>query len=67
MIDGKLNDGCWMSGIWGGNFTQLIPNEGAKPSFPTEFKILYDNKNLYVAIRAYDSEPGKIKRHTGTP
>ena len=65
LIDGKLDDDCWKSGIWGGNFTQFIPNEGAKPSFPTEFKILYDNKNLYIALRGYDSEPDKIQRHSG--
>ncbi len=65
LIDGKLDDDCWKTGIWGGNFTQFIPNEGAKPSFPTEFKILYDNKNLYVALRGYDYEPEKIQRHSG--
>jgi len=65
VVDGKLDDECWKTGYWAGNFTQFIPNEGAKPSSPTEFKILYDNKNLYVALRAYDSEPKKIQRFSG--
>ncbi len=65
VVDGKLDDQCWKSGNWGGNFTQFIPNEGAKPSYPTEFKILYDNKNLYVALRGYDGEPEKIQRQAG--
>lgn len=65
-IDGKLNDQCWIKdGTWAGNFTQWIPNEGAKPSQPTELKVLYDDKNIYVAIRAYDSEPEKMNQKAG--
>jgi hypothetical protein len=60
VMDGKLNDTCWRTGTWTGDFTQWIPTEGARPSQPTEFKVLYDDKNLYVAIRAFDSEPEKI-------
>jgi hypothetical protein len=65
VIDGKLNDDCWKTGEWGGDFTQWIPKEGAKPSQETQFKILYDDKNLYVAIRAFDKEPKKISRKGG--
>ena len=65
VIDGKLNDDCWKQGEWAGNYTQWIPNEGAKPSQPTQLKILYDDKNIYVAIRAFDSIPAKISRKAG--
>ena len=65
VIDGKLDDDCWKTGEWGGDFTQWIPKEGAKPSQETQFKILYDDKNLYVAIRAFDKEPHKISRKAG--
>lgn len=65
VIDGKLNDECWKTGEWGGNFVQWIPKEGAKPSQETQFKILYDDKNIYVAIRAFDKEPNKISRKAG--
>ncbi len=64
-IDGKLDDPCWKTGEWAGNFIQWIPNEGAKPSQPTEVKILYDDDNIYVAFRAYDSEPEKISAKAG--
>ena len=53
------------TGEWAGDFTQWIPKEGAKPSQETQFKILYDDKNLYVAIRAFDNEPKKISRKGG--
>jgi len=65
VIDGILDDACWKTGTWAGDFVQWIPNEGAKPSFPTFVKILYDDKNLYVAIRAVDREPLKISRKGG--
>ena len=65
IIDGKLDDDCWKTGEWASDFVQWIPKEGAKPSQPTEFKVIYDDKNIYVAIRAFDSEPGKISRKAG--
>ncbi len=65
VIDGKLDDECWKTGEWAGNWTQFIPKEGAKPTYRTEMKILYDDRNLYIAFRAYDSEPDKIKRMAG--
>lgn len=65
VIDGKLDDECWKQGIWAGNYTQFIPHEGAKPSYPTELNIQYDDKYIYVAFRAYDGEPEKILRLSG--
>jgi hypothetical protein len=65
VIDGKLDDECWSTGEWAGDYTQWIPKEGAKPSQKTQLKILYDNKNLYVALRAYDNEPYKISKKAG--
>ncbi len=64
VIDGILDDPAWETGEWAGDFTQWIPKEGAKPTFPTHLKILYDNHNLYIAIRAFDDEPDKVSRKT---
>jgi len=65
VIDGKLDDDCWKSGTWAGDYTQYIPDEGAKPTYPTEMNIQYDDKNLYIAFRAFDGEPDKILRLAG--
>ena len=65
-IDGKLDDECWKHGTWAGDYHQFIPNEGAKPTYPTEFNIQYDDKYIYVAFRAFDGEPEKIQRLAGT-
>lgn len=60
-IDGLANDEAWDLVEWGGgNFTQIQPDNGKAPTEQTYFKILYDDKNLYVVIRCEDSEPGKI-------
>ncbi|MCJ7819858.1 MAG: carbohydrate binding family 9 domain-containing protein, partial [Bacteroidales bacterium] len=60
VIDGDLADEAWTHGDWGGDFSQYEPDEGAPLKQKTEFKILYDNNNIYVAIKAYDSAPDSI-------
>jgi hypothetical protein len=54
VIDGRLDDEAWKEGEWSGDFTQYIPVEGGPPSVKTEVKVLYDEKNVFVAIRSYD-------------
>jgi hypothetical protein len=62
VIDGKHDDECWKQVEWGGDFTQFEPYEDTLPSQKTTFAILYDDNNLYVAIKAYDTEPDKINK-----
>src|SRR5688572_10018751 len=62
-IDGMLNDEAWDQVAWaGGDFRQVEPDKGKPASVQTKFKILYDAKNIYVAIKALDPEPGKIAK-----
>ena len=61
-IDGLMNDSCWNKVEWSGDFIQTQPYENKPPSQQTKFKILYDDNNLYVFIRAFDTEPEKISR-----
>ena len=63
-IDGRLDDEAWKQGEWAGNYIQQMPTEGAPTSQPTELKILYDQRNVYFAIRAYD-DPSKVQRYPG--
>jgi Domain of unknown function (DUF5916)/Carbohydrate family 9 binding domain-like len=60
VINGILDDEAWQSGSWAGDFTQNQPYSGKPESQRTEFKILFDDNNLYVAIKAYDSSPDSI-------
>lgn len=60
-IDGRLDDPAWEQVPWGGDgFRQVSPNKGKPATVQTRFKILYDAKNLYVAVKCLDPEPGKI-------
>jgi hypothetical protein len=64
-IDGQLNDEAWSSVEWGGDFIQNQPSEGIAPSQPTQFKILYDDKHLYIGYKCLDSSPDSIIQRMG--
>jgi hypothetical protein len=59
-IDGNLADSIWESAEWATNFIEVNPDENTDPSEQTKFKILYDQKHLYIALKALDSEPETI-------
>ena len=62
VIDGKLEDPAWNQVEWSGDFTQRQPYENKPPTQETQFKILYDAKNIYIGFRCFDTEPDKIVR-----
>ncbi|MEJ2503410.1 MAG: DUF5916 domain-containing protein [Gemmatimonadota bacterium] len=57
-----MDDAAWEEGEWAGDYVQQLPVEGGEPSQETELKILYDDDNVYMAIRAYD-DMDRIARH----
>jgi hypothetical protein len=61
-IDGQFDESIWKQGEWDSGFTQYEPVEGVAPSQETAFKLFYDDRNIYVAIKCFDLEPGKIER-----
>lgn len=60
-IDGRIEESAWNAVEWSGGFTQREPTEGAPPSGDTQFKVLYDDENLYLAYRALDPEPNGVR------
>ncbi len=59
-FDGRHDEPAWGKVDWGGDFVQYQPDQGAKPTHPSQFKILYDDKFLYVGYRAFDPSPDSI-------
>ena len=59
-IDGKLTDEAWSLAPAQGNFIQREPSFGAPSSEKTEFRILYDEKTLYIGVWVWDSDPSGI-------
>lgn len=62
VIDGLLDDACWGDLPWSGDFTTRSPKELLTPKQQTSFKLTYDDKNIYVAVRCHDTDPEKIVR-----
>jgi len=61
-IDGTVTEDCWDKVLWASEFTEYQPEDGTKPTRETAFKIIYDQRYVYVAFRCFDPEPEKIVR-----
>ncbi len=59
-IDGLLDEALWAEIEPITDFRQWEPDNGAPPTERTEVRICYDDRYLYVGVRAYDSEPDQI-------
>jgi hypothetical protein len=59
-LDGDFGEAVWRRAVPFGDFVQRDPREGAAPTFRTEARVVFDKTYLYVAVRAFDTEPGKI-------
>jgi len=64
-LGGIPNEEAWNAVDFGGDFTQWQPNDGHKASQPTQFKILYDDKYLYVAYWAHDVSADSVIKRMG--
>jgi hypothetical protein len=60
VIDGREDDEVWRTMQPRSDFQEFQPREGGEPRFRTEFKAAYDDRNLYVFVRAYDPHPDSI-------
>src|SRR5882724_9645943 len=59
-IDGILDEPAWSQIQPANDFLQQQPNEGAPASERTEVRVLFDDKNIYIGIRAFDSDSKHI-------
>ncbi len=59
-LDGIPDEDAWNAVEWAGDFTQYMPDDGKPPYQPTSFKVLYDDKYLYLAYRCHDQSPDSI-------
>ena len=60
VIDGDLSDPVWQQVASIDNFRQTQPVLNDEPSERTKAWFAYDADNIYVAIRAYDSDPSAV-------
>src|SRR5438132_13438746 len=62
-VIGAMREEIWETAKPISDFVQREPHEGAPPSQRTEFRVAYDTATIYVRVRAFDTEPGKIVGH----
>jgi len=61
-IDGVLDNPLWEEeALKIEEFYQLTPKENGPPSEKSVLYLGYDQKNLYIAVRCFDSEPNRIR------
>ena len=61
VIDGRDDDAIWASAQVIRGFRVFDPVEDGEPRFQTEARVAYDERNLYVIVRAFDPHPDSIR------
>jgi hypothetical protein len=59
-LDGRLDEAVYQSVLPVSDFIQQEPREGDPATERTEAWIFFDNRNVYVAVRCWDSQPDRI-------
>lgn len=57
-VDGRLDEVAWQSAMVATGFRQHQPADGAPASLPTELRVLYDDRSLYIGARM--TQPGGV-------
>ena len=62
VLDGKDDDEIWRTAPAITDFRQWQPTEDAPARFRTEARVAYDDRHIYVFVRAHDPHPDSILR-----
>ncbi|MBU0487875.1 MAG: carbohydrate binding family 9 domain-containing protein [Bacteroidetes bacterium] len=65
VIDGALEDSCWVNADFATDFTQYDPVNGANSAYHTRVRVVYDDHALYIAADMQDAFPDSILRELG--
>ncbi|HEX4912923.1 MAG TPA: DUF5916 domain-containing protein, partial [Vicinamibacterales bacterium] len=60
VLDGRFSEEIWQQAPPIVEFQQREPAEGQPPTLRTEARMVYDDSALYVAVRAFDTDPDKV-------
>jgi hypothetical protein len=60
VIDGRDDDAVWRLATRISDFRQFSPRIDTTPSLKTEFRVAYDERNLFVFVRMFDPHPDSI-------
>jgi len=62
-IDGELNEPAWQDAAVIRLDYEWFPGNNSQPPVETEGLVTYDDSWLYVAFRAHDPEPRRVRAH----
>lgn len=60
VIDGRADDPIWTRIPAASEFVAFRPTEGARPTYQTDIKVAFDDRALFVLVRAHDPRPDSI-------
>ncbi len=63
-IDGRLDEPDWQTAGLIPDLTQQSPVPGGPTPYHTEVRLLTDGATIYIGVRCFDPEPGRIATHT---
>jgi len=65
IINGILDDECWINAGVFTDFRQYEPYSGAPSMQKTVAKVVYDNEGIYIGAMLYDTYPDSIRTEMG--
>jgi len=60
VLDGRLTEEPWQRAMPASGFRQQDPNTGDQATEPTEVRVLYDARRLFIGVICFDSEPSRV-------
>lgn len=60
VLDGREDDPVWRDAPLVDDFREFSPRENGAPRFRTAFRAAYDDRHLYVFVRAFDPHPDSL-------
>ncbi|MEO2063983.1 MAG: DUF5916 domain-containing protein [Christiangramia sp.] len=64
-IDGSLNDPAWATVEWTSDYVEWEPDNATPPTQQTKMKVVYDDRNLYLAFYCLEPNPENIIQRMG--
>ncbi|NOT43793.1 MAG: carbohydrate binding family 9 domain-containing protein [Acidobacteria bacterium] len=59
VLDGRLDEGVWSRAVPASDFIQVDPANGQPATEPTEVRVVYNSRALYIGVICFDSEPDR--------
>ncbi len=58
VIDGEMDDAAWQTAEVANQFSMVLPMDTSLANVPTEVRMTYDDKNLYIIVNCFLTKQG---------